>query len=264
MKPARLVVLAIALGAAGVAAMLMMRTPPDATPTVVERQADVRFTEVLAAAGDLAVGHTLTPTDTSWQRWPVDLVPAGAITKVNDPNAQGDVTGSIVRSNFLAGEMMRREKLVKAGSNAFMSAILPSGMRAVAISIDTRGATSAGGFILPNDRVDVLRTSRDEEASKAGGGDTQLVETILPNVRVLAIGQNIQERNGEKVVTGETATLEVTPVQAETLTLAQKVGQLSLALRSLQDAGQLEMARDDTDRGVTVVRYGVARQASRK
>ena len=84
--------------------------------------------------------------------------------------------------------------------------------------------------MLPNDRVDLVRTYRDEEASKNGGGDVQVAETVLSNVRVLAIGQTVQERNGEKVVTGETATLEVTPQQAETLALAQKVGQLALVL----------------------------------
>ena len=79
---------------------------------------------------------------------------------------------------------------------------------------------------------------------------------------MLAIGQTIQERNGEKVVTGETATLELTPAQAETVTLAQKIGQLSLALRSLADAqrGRTPM-REGRDSGLTVVRYGVPKQA---
>jgi pilus assembly protein CpaB len=193
-----------------------------------------------------------------------DYVPAGSISRRDQPGALEDLTGSLVRYGFLGGEPMRREKLVKADGSGFMAAILPSGMRAIAISIDTRGATSAGGFILPNDRVDVLRTSRDEEASKSGGSDAQTAETVLPNVRVLAIGQNVQEKNGEKVVTGETATLEVTPSQAEMLALAQKVGQLSLTLRSLQDAAG-EPARDDSgDAGLTVVRYGVGRSVARR
>ena len=116
-----------------------------------------------------------------------------------------------------------------------MSAILPSGMRAVAISIDTRGATSAGGFILPNDRVDVIHTV---QAASESGANPAISEIILTNIRVLAIGQNVQERNGEKVVTGETATLELTPAQAEKVVLAQKVGQLSLALRSIADVNE--------------------------
>ncbi|WP_375461751.1 Flp pilus assembly protein CpaB [uncultured Enterovirga sp.] len=264
MKPARLIVLAIALGAAGLAAMLMMQSTPTET-VVVEKVAPVSTVDVLVATSELPVGQTLRPGDLRWQSWPSDYVPTGSITKAQAPGGLEEFTGSIVRQASLAGEPVRREKLVKANSNAFMSAILPSGMRAVAISIDTRGATSAGGFILPNDRVDILRTYRDDEASKSGGVDVQLSETILPNVRILAIGQNIQERNGEKVVSGETATLEVTPSQAEALALAQKTGQLSLALRSLADAGQTEITREDkSDGSVTVVRYGVSRQSARR
>lgn len=264
MKPARLVVLGTAVGAAGIAAMLMMRTTPTET-VVVERTTPVSTTDVLVAGNELPVGTTLKAGDIRWQPWPSDYIPAGAITRSGGNGVEQELAGSIVRSNFLAGEPIRREKLVKSNSNAFMSAILPSGMRAVAISIDTRGASSAGGFVLPNDRVDILRTYRDDEGSKALGADIQMSETILSNIRVLAIGQNIQERNGEKVVTGETATLEVTPAQAEALALAQKTGQLSLALRSLTDANTTDRPRDDKpDASVTVVRYGVARQAARR
>lgn len=265
MKPARLVVLAIALGAAGFAAFLMTRSPAAPPTRIIETKVEVATKDVLVAAIDLPVGQTLKAEDIRWQPWPGDYVPTGAITRNDAPGALEDVSGSIVRSNFFAGEPMRREKLVKANGSGFMSAILPSGMRAIAISIDTRGATSAGGFILPNDRVDILRTSRDEDASKSGGGgDVQLSETILPNIRVLAIGQNVQEKNGEKVVTGETATLEVTGPQAEQIALAQKVGQLSLVLRSLQDAGETESKVDNSDRALTVIRFGVARQAARR
>lgn len=266
MTPARLVVLATALGAAGVAAFLMTRAGTTET-VVVERTEPVSTIDVLVAGIELPIGATLKPGDIRWQPWPSTYVPVGAITRAGGAAAiEADLAGSIVRSNFLAGEPIRREKLVKASSNAFMSAILPSGMRAIAISIDTRGATSAGGFVLPNDRVDILKTYRDEEASKAGGSDSQQSETILSSIRVLAIGQNIQERNGEKVVTGETATLEVTPSQAEILALAQKTGQLSLALRSLTDANEVDRPRVDKPdtAGVTVVRYGVARQSPRR
>ncbi|MDB5589516.1 MAG: Flp pilus assembly protein CpaB [Enterovirga sp.] len=245
--------------------MLMMQSSGPAATVVVERAAPVSTVDVLVAASELPVGHTLKRGDLRWLPWPSDYVPGGSVSRRDVAGESEEFDGSIVRQSFLAGEPIRREKLVKANSNAFMSAILPSGMRAVAISIDTRGATSAGGFVLPNDRVDVLRTYRDDEASKTGGIDVQMSETILPNIRVLAIGQNVQERNGEKVVTGETATLEVTPAQAETLALSQKTGQLSLALRSLADAGQTEAVREDkSDSGVTVVRYGVARQSARR
>ena len=263
MKPARLIVLATALGAAGVAAAIMMRTNAPA-PVVVQTEAvPSKSVEVLVAAADLPMGQVLKPADLRWQPWPADLAPNGATLRDNAPNAAKELEGSLVRSSFLAGEPMRREKLVRADGSGFMSAILPSGMRALAISIDTRGATSAGGFILPNDRVDVLRIYRDDEASKAGGGDVQIAETILSSVRVLAIGQNVQERQGERVVTGETATLELTPSQAETLALAQRTGQLSLALRSLADNKQVASREDKPDPALTVIRGGVAARVKR-
>lgn len=239
MKPARLLVLAVALVAAAVAALLVMRNP-ESQPVVVERREPVQTVDVLVASGELPRGQSLKGDDVKWQAWPVDNKPTGVITRSEAPSATGDLTGSIVTSGFLAGEPIRRDKLVKADGNGFMSAILPPGMRAVAVSIDTKGANSAGGFILPNDRVDVIKTYRDDEGSKAGGTDIQMSETVLSNVRVMAIGQNVQERSADKVVSGETATLEVTSTQAELLALAQKVGQISLALRSLSDAKQTE------------------------
>jgi pilus assembly protein CpaB len=259
MKPARLAVLGIAILSGGAAALMMgggSPPPPPAPPPPAEKT--VAMSDVLVAAGDLPLGHGLRVADLRWQPWPAEAVPPGFIKRADSPGALEDVTGSMARSPFLAGEPIRREKLIKAAGSGFMSAILPSGMRAVAISIDTRGATSAGGFVLPNDRVDVLRTA-------SGGGDAAagaeaLTETILSNIRVLAIGQNIQERGGDKVVTGETATLELTPGQAETVTLAQKTGQLSLVLRSLADAQQVEL-REEREGGLTIVRYGVPRQA---
>ena len=259
MKPARLLVLLVAIGAAGTAAMLMMRSPP-APQVVMEAAPPTKSVDVLVASNDLPVGKVVKAEDARWQPWPADLAPVGSLTRAGAPEAQKDVTGSIVRQSFLAGEPIRREKLVKTDGSGFMSAILPSGMRAAAMSIDTRGATSAGGFILPNDHVDVLRTYRDDEASKGAGSDVQVSEAILKNIRVLAIGQNVQERNGEKVVTGETATLELTPSQAETLALSQRSGQLSLVLRSLADQNSVETATTDRkDSGLTIVRYGVGR-----
>ena len=263
MKPARIAVLGVALLAAGGAAFLMMQSPQQ-EPVVVERQGPVKTTDLAVAAAELPIGQVLKSGDLRWQAWPTDYVPAGTVSKAEAPGGLPEFDGSIVRSPILAGEPIRRDKLVKANSNAFLSAILPPGMRAVAISIDTRGSTSAGGFILPNDRVDILRTYRDDEASKAGGIDVQNSETILSNIRVLAIGQNVQDKNGEKVVTGDTATLEVTPAQTEALSLAQKTGQLSLALRSLADAGVTEARKDKDDGAMTIVRYGVTRQAARR
>jgi pilus assembly protein CpaB len=251
MKPARLAVLGIAIVSGGAAALMMGRGSPPPPPPPVKQA--VPMSDVLVAAGDLPLGQTLRAGDMRWQPWPAEGVPPGFIKRSDAPGAVEEIAGSMTRYAFLAGEPIRREKLLKANGSGFMAAVLPSGMRAVAISIDTRGATSAGGFILPNDRVDVLRTA---------SGESPATETILSNIRVLAIGQTIQERNGDKVVTGETATLELTPTQAEEVILAQKTGQLSLALRSLADAQQVERIREQRDGGLTIVRHGVPRHAS--
>jgi pilus assembly protein CpaB len=136
-----------------------------------------------------------------------------------------------------------------------MAAILPAGMRAISTQISAE--TGAGGFILPNDRVDVILTPRggNRDAEKGGGAS----ETILRNVRVLAIDQTIEEKNGLKVVVGKTATLELAPGQTETLALSQQLGVLSLALRSIADTTD-DSKTDETDsrRNVNVVRFGVS------
>ncbi len=137
-------------------------------------------------------------------------------------------------------------------------------MRAIAISIDSRGASSAGGFILPNDHVDVIVTRRDTDASAKAGTDIYQSSTLLTNIRVLAIGQNIQEKNGERVVVGETATLELDPSQAEMIALNQRTGTLALTLRSMVDINKPEEKRSRTgSNALTVVRFGIAQEVSR-
>ncbi len=268
MNSARIAVLGIAIVAGAGAAYLMSGGEPPPAPVALAPPPPpppIPTVEVLVAAADLPMGQTLKAPDMRWQTWPADAAPSGFLRRADAPKSLEDNVGAIARQSFLAGEPIRREKLVKADGSGFMSAILPAGMRAMAIAIDTRGTTSAGGFILPNDRVDLVRTVRDEEASRTGGAEAQIAETILTNIRVLAIGQTVQERNGEKVVTGETATLELSPAQVETVTLAQRVGQLSLALRSLSDANRPEEVRAVTEGGnMTIVRYGVSHQVSRK
>ena len=175
------------------------------------------------------------------------------------PNAIELLAGSIARYPFVNGEPIREAKLVNAKGSGFMAAILPSGMRAISTQISPE--TGAGGFILPNDHVDVILTRRDRDAEKAAGGDTHSSETILANIRVLAIDQNVQEKDGQKVVVGKTATLGLTPAQTETLALSQQLGSLSLALRSVTDAArdapQSEEKTGGRRTGVNIVRFGV-------
>jgi pilus assembly protein CpaB len=263
MKPARLVVVGIALAAGGAAALLSGgsgEAPPVQAPVASPA---IRTTDVLVAAVDVPIGARVTEKDLRWQAWPQDAVNALMVAR-----GAGDIpefADSIARAPFLAGEPIRREKLIKGSGSGFLAAVLPSGKRALAINIDGRGASTAGGFVLPNDFVDVVRTYRDDEASKAAGSDVIVSETVLQSVKVLAIGQNIQERNGEKVVVGETATLELEPRQVETIALAQRVGQLTLALRSMADANKpVEPIKAGSDAALTVVRFGVAATAGKR
>ena len=154
-----------------------------------------------------------------WQTWPAAAAGANFIRKNDRPDAIEQLAGSIARAPFVAGEPIREAKLIKAKGSGFMAAILPSGMRAVSTEISPE--TGAGGFILPNDRVDVILSRRDREAEKAAGVEVHTSETILTNVRVLAIDQTVEEKNGQRVVVGKTATLELTPRQAETLALSR-------------------------------------------
>jgi pilus assembly protein CpaB len=270
MKTARIAVLAVALAAGGGALYLVgggQKAPQQIIVAAPAPAPQIETEEVLVAKRELQMGTLVSEQDIGWVTWPRVTVGPGMITRQQAANVIEDLKGSVSRMSFFQGEPIRREKLVKGPNSGFMSAILPSGMRAVAINIDTQGSTSAGGFVLPNDRVDVLRTVRDDEAAKSGVADAFVTEILLSNVRVLAIGQNVQEKNGERVVIGSNATLEVDPRQAETLILAQRVGQLSLALRSLLDAARPAEAvtpdQPPADNTLTIVRYGVAASGKR-
>ena len=255
MKAARLVVLAVALGAGGVAALLATR--PEKPAEQPAPQAQIPSVEVLVAKGDIGLGQTVSGGDMQWVTWPANAALGNFITKNNRPDALASLSGSIARAPFVAGEPIREAKLVQAKGSGFMAAILPPGMRAVSTTIAPE--TGAGGFILPNDRVDVILTQRDRAAEKAAGTEVQSSETILKNIRVLAIDQNVEEKNGQKVVIGKTATLELSPSQSESLVLAQKLGTISLALRSITDANSTDSdAKGDESRGgVNIVRFGV-------
>jgi pilus assembly protein CpaB len=255
MSPARVIILAIAI-VAGLGAALLIGRPPKVTTPSETKYESAPTVEVLVAAADVPLGNKLAAGDLKWLAWPLASLPSEVIRRQDLPGGEAEFVGQIARAPLYSSEPIRREKLLKAESG-FLSAILPPGKRAVAITTDSRGANTAGGFILPNDRVDVIRTTRDDSNSRDGSPPAS--ETLIANVRVLAIGQNIQEKNGEKVVVGETATLELDPKQVEAVTLAQKTSSLSLALRSLQDAG--DKAPPSEEGGLTLVRYGVVTKA---
>lgn len=230
MKPARLVILSVAVVAAGMAGYLAMNLSQPA-PTV-ERMIEpvvqeVEVEDVLVAAANLPIGSRINADALDWQEWPKNALVDGFITRSTRPDAETELDGAIVRMPLFEGEPLRPEKVVDSSSR-IMSSLLPAGKRAVATDISV--STSAGGFILPNDRVDVIMVRRGED-------EQYLTDVVLENIRVLAIDQQIQQNeDGTKTAIGSTATLELTPEQAQVIAVAQQMAdRLTLALRSVAD-----------------------------
>ena len=258
MNPARIAVLAVAIVAGGIAAYLASGS--DDKPAPVQQVAQLQTVDVLVAKNEIGLGQSVKPDDLQWQTWPASTASGTFIKRTDRPEATKEITGSIARSPFIAGEPIREPKLVKADGSGFMAAILPTGMRAVSTEISPE--TGAGGFILPNDRVDVILTRREKNPDGKGGPDLAVSEIILSNVRVLAIDQAPKEKEGQNAVVGKTVTLELKPEQTETLARARQTGTLSLALRSIADVNMVEKLDEDGLRArrgesVNVVRYGV-------
>ena len=234
MKPTRIFVLILALAAGGIAAYLAGRTGEEKQlaplpPPVVQ----IETADVLVAATDIGVGTSLSSQHVRWQIWPAAAA-ANFIRKNERPNAITELTGAFSRQPISAGEPIRESRLIKGKGSGYMAAILPEGMRAVAT--DILPESSAGGFILPNDHVDVILTRRDRHAEKITGMEQFISSIVIANIRVLAIDQNIEEKSGGgRVIIGRTATLELTPSQAESFMRAKQMGTISLALRSIAD-----------------------------
>jgi pilus assembly protein CpaB len=257
MNRARIVVLSIALGAGGLAAYLASGSREAPAPAPV---AQIPTVDILVAKADIGLGQSVKPDDLQWQAWP-QATSGNFISRASKAEAVKEFTGSIARSPFIAGEPIREQKLVKSDGSGFMAAILPAGYRAISTEISPE--TGAGGFILPNDRVDVILSKREKNPDSKGP-DLTTSEIILTNVRVLAIDQAPKEKEGTSSMVGKTATLELKPEQAETLARARQGGVLTLALRSIVDVNAVEKVEEQISRseGLNIIRYGVALQQS--
>ncbi len=230
MKPSRIVILSVALVAAGLAGLVAMQISGakqviEKAETIIQKEPTVK---VLVSSVNLPVGSRLNDSSVRWTPWPQGNVVDSFITEAKRPDAITELTGAVVRLPLFEGEPIRPEKVVDS-STRIMSSLLPAGKRAVATEISV--STGAGGFVLPNDRVDVIMVRKGEN-------NNFLTENVLNNVRVLAIDQQIKEgEDGTSAVVGATATLELTPEQAKIITVAQQMAdRLTLALRSVADA----------------------------
>src|SRR5882724_9223119 len=161
MNTARIVVLTIAIGAGGIAAYLASGSDK---PAPVEPTAQLPTVDVLVAKSDIGLGQSVKPEDMQSQSWPAASASNTFIRRNERPAATTQLVGSIARAPFIAGEPIREQKLVRADGSGFMAAILPAGMRAVSTEISPE--TGAGGFILPNDRVDVILSKREKNPDR--------------------------------------------------------------------------------------------------
>ncbi|WP_423065330.1 Flp pilus assembly protein CpaB [Devosia sp. CN2-171] len=256
-KPTNIALLAVALVAGGAAAFLAMQQPGAPAPTVIAAAPEPKTitqvveepkVQVLVAKVPIVVGQRLTPATIEWVEWPEDTTRADFVTQVAAPDALDTMSGAVARYEFFPGEPIREIKLARA-DRGFLSAVLDPGTRGVSVNVSAESAS--GGFILPNDRVDVVLTS--------SVGNKQASTTILDNVRVLAINSQIGETAGTRPQTDEAknsgasdepdsdeaaaplrfataiATLALNPRQAEVIISATLNGRLSLVLRPTAD-----------------------------
>ena len=232
MRVAAVIVIVLALGFAGFTYFLVGNYLDGQKPVEVA-DASVAAVEVVVADRDLPAGTVLESSQIRWQSWPDDSVDNVYVVQRNGdgPNRLGDLIGSVVRRAIAAGEPVTTGKVFRREQAGFLSGMLRPGMRAVSVKVTA--VSGAAGFILPGDRVDLVLTSEwREKSEQLGQVVRRFSETILYDVRVLAIDQTVDDIDDTAQVS-ETATLETSPKQAEMVAVASSMGKLSLSLRSL-------------------------------
>lgn len=259
MKRAQLLGIAIA-AVCGLGAFFGVMSLVSKPTRVVREEVTTNTTQVLVAKNEIGLGQFTGLESFRWQDWPQNAVSPNYIQRSTRPNAMKELENSVARAPMLPGEPVTAVKLVKPGEGGVLAAILPAGMRAISTRI--KEETGVGRLILPNDHVDVILIQR--RRGRAGGGEEYISDTLFRNVRVLAIGQLIEAKDGKKLAEGNTATLELTPRQTELLALANSMGEISLALRSIADMESKDQPRSDQDKrgnSIRVLRYGVKQRA---
>ncbi len=272
MSKMRVVMFALALGSAVLAGLLAKGVLGKKQEEKVVEVNTVKTTEVLVAAKDVHVGEKFADGTLTWKTWPQDNLLPSMITKDAKPEALKDFLVARARFALFEGEVIIDKKVINPGQGGFMGAMLPKGMRAISVAISSR--SSAGGFILPEDRVDVIVTKKEN----SNGVTLVRSDIALSNVRVLAINQiysKAAEGDAVTVENGATATLELTPAQSEAISMIESSGEISLALRSIAEndgknlkdilpelaekfAGRAKRGGNDT----LFVRYGVENHVS--
>lgn len=263
MKRAQIIGFSVAM-VAGAGAFMLSRSLTQPAPKALEMPTQQAETvQVLVARTDIGLGQVTNESHFRWQEWPKNALSPQFITRQARPKAATDMSGSISRTTITANEPITSNKLIKPGSGGVLAAILTPGMRAISIRISEHSAVAR--LILPNDHVDVLLTTR----TRTRGGNQEDInsEVLLRNVRVLAIGQLLEVKDGRKNAEGNVASLELTPSQVEVIAQSSMRGELTLTLRSIADIGgsqtTAEEKNKDRDRSnsIRVLRYGVRAKA---
>lgn len=251
--PSRIALLAVALIAGGLAAYLTTQTNQPVAQPVAEPVTEVvqePRVRVLAAKAGIGLGQRLSAESVEWVDWPEGSVRPEYITIVAKPDAIAEMSGAVARFEFFPGDPIRADKLALE-ADGYLSAVLDSGTRGVSVTVSASSAS--GGFIVPNDRVDVVLT-RTKDSGGEGEARTQMSDTILRNVRVLAINTRLGETGttgaaadpenprAEIFANEAIATLQLDPGQSEVIINAATSGRLTLVLRPLVDTAEVAAA----------------------
>jgi pilus assembly protein CpaB len=231
----------IALIVAGVAAMLARSLLHTKHPsaTVASTEKPVAAIEIVVAKDNLPAGYILQPKDMRWQAWPDKALANDYIVKSKGGSIES-LQNAVIRRGVAAGEPLTWGRVVKKGDRGYLAAILAPGMRAFSVRISDISGVS--GLVFPGDRIDLIMSHKVTKKDSKGEDTTNAVsETILTNIRILAIDQKTDDQDGKPIV-AKTATLEVTPKQAEEVALAGNIGELVLSLHSLAQTPE-EMLR---------------------
>jgi pilus assembly protein CpaB len=203
-----------------------------ASVKIVERSS----ARILVAAADLGTGAFVRAQDLKWQSWPDDQVTTQYIRRPEATNETGQdplqaLVGGVVRQRIAAGEPVTAGRVIKPGDRGFLAAVLTQGMRA--ISVPVTATSGVAGFVFPGDRVDLILSHTIKDASNPSAPGELVTETVLTNIRVLAVDQATADQENKPML-AKTATFEVTPKQVEVIGVMSGLGTLSLSLRSLE------------------------------
>jgi len=232
--------MALGLLGFGTVAWISTRPPPPDAATVAASTKVM----VLIAAKPVRAGNLLKPEDIGAKE--TTQREAGDDANFDGPDARRTLAGAMVRGTLSAGDVIRAKDVMRPGDHGFLAAVLGPGMRAVSVGVDTVSGTA--GLIWPGDRIDVILTQAISDPA-VPVGRRLAAETVLSGVRVIAIDQQLLQGVAPDAAAdnnkARTVTLEVTSAEAERVSVATRIGKLSLTVRSadrsgvLADAGQL-------------------------